>query len=216
MERKALNYFVVLSCGLALAAGAPFFLERFDQGTDNGVPKGWQLKQWAGGHDVREEKEEGRTVVHLISTQDSFGIVKKFRWNTKVRPKIHWRWKVTVLPKGGDVRVRSKDDQAAQLYIVFPRFPSVVNSRLLGYIWESTAPQGGEFVSTKYSKTRYIVLESGATHLGKWITEERNVYEDYKRLFHEEPPEAAGITLMINSENTESRAEGYFGEIEIP
>jgi hypothetical protein len=182
----------------------------------NGLPKGWSLKQWFGKtRDVRIEEEKGDFYVHLISDHNSFGIYKEFEWKTREHPIIRWRWKVARLPEGGDVREKRKDDQAAQLYVLFPRFPSAVNTRLVGYIWESTAPKGEKITSKKSSNTRYIVLESGKDRLGEWITEERNVHDDYKALFGEEPPEAGGVTLMIDSDDTKSAAESFFDDIEI-
>jgi hypothetical protein len=60
----------------------------------------------------------------------------------------------------------------------------------------------------------FIVVRSGSADLGKWITEKRNVLEDYKMIYGENPGEPAGaITLSINSQNTGSRAESLFGKI---
>jgi hypothetical protein len=192
-------------------------IDRFSaEKSSDGLPEGWSLKQWFGHtHDIRLEEADGNYFVRLVSQQNSFGIYKEFKWNVKEHPIIRWRWKVTRLPEGGDVREKDKDDQAAQLYVLFPRFPSVINTRLVGYIWESTAPKGGKFTSQKSSNTRYVVLESGKEKLGEWITEERNVYDDYKELFGEDPPEAGGVTLMIDSDDTKSSAESFFDDIEI-
>lgn len=33
-----------------------------------------------------------------------------------------------------------------------------------------------------------VGVESGPVNAGAWMSEERNVYEDYKRLFSAEPP----------------------------
>ena len=55
---------------------------------------------------------------------------------------------------------------------------------------------------------------SGTAELGKWLTETRNVSEDYKRIYGEEPAEQIGaVSLSINSQNTSARAEALFGEI---
>ena len=60
----------------------------------------------------------------------------------------------------------------------------------------------------------FIVVRSGSADLGKWITETRNVLEDYKKIYGENPGESAGaISLSINSQNTGSRAESLFGNI---
>jgi hypothetical protein len=121
---------------------------------------------------------------------------------------------VTVLPPRGHARKADTDDEAAQLYVTFPRFPSTVRSRIIGYIWDSTEPAGASFQSAKVGSVHFIVVRSGSADLGKWITERRNVLEDYKRIYGEAPGEAVGaITLSINSQNTGSKAESLFGNI---
>ena len=58
-----------------------------------------------------------------------------------------------------------------------------------------------------------IVVESGPAKLNTWITEERNVYEDYKRAFGEEPPMISGVAIMTDTDNTGESAEAYYGDI---
>ncbi|HYB44389.1 MAG TPA: DUF3047 domain-containing protein, partial [Candidatus Methylomirabilis sp.] len=129
-------------------------------------------------------------------------------------PILQWRWKVVLLPKAGDARKKETDDEAAQLYITFPRFPSAVRSRIIGYIWDSTAPVGTIFPSQKVSTVTFVVVRSGEADLNKWLTDTRNVLEDYKRIYGEEPGESVGVVAVsINSQNTRSRAEALFGEI---
>lgn len=199
-----------------LFAGEPF-QETFSGGVDSkGLPKGWDLKQWFGDtHRIEIVNESGNKVLNLGSEENSFGIYREYDFDSKETPIVSWRWKVTQLPEGGDVRNKKKDDQAAQLYVMFPRFPKMVNTRLVGYIWDAGALKGEKITSAKSSNTRYIVLQSGKEHLGEWINEKRNVYEDYKTLFGEEPPEAGGITLMIDSNDTRSSAESFFDDIRI-
>lgn len=191
--------------------------EHFSAGLNKkGLPKGWELKQWFGDtHRIGIIEEKGEKVLNLGSEKNSFGIYKEFEFDSKSLPVLTWRWRVAQLPEGGDVRKKKKDDQAAQLYVMFPRFPKMVNTRLVGYIWDTSTPKGEKVTSPKSSNTRYIVLQSGKEHLGEWIAEKRNIYEDYKTLFGEEPPEAGGITIMIDSNDTESSAESYFDDIRI-
>jgi hypothetical protein len=181
----------------------------------NGIPLGWKIKRWAGSYQISIERESDQNdVLHLKSQGTSFGLYKEVKVNLKEYPILSWRWKVTQLPMGGDVRSKKTDDQAAQVYVVFPRFPAMVNSRMVGYIWENLTPKGLQVQSQKSSNTRYIVLQSGTSLLGTWQRERRNVYEDYKTLFGEDPPEVGGSTLMIDSDDTESSAEGFFDDIQ--
>ena len=56
-------------------------------------------------------------------------------------------------------------------------------------------------------------MQSGATKLNQWISEVRDVYEDYKKLFQEEPPTLGGVVLYINTQHTKSSAEIFYADI---
>ena len=180
-----------------------------------GIPAGWQGQNWGSPkHDFVVEAESPNRVLHLRSDDDSSTISKEVKVDVKQYPILEWRWKVVLLPKAGDARRKETDDEAAQLYVTFPRFPSAVRSRVIGYIWDSTAPVGAIFRSQKVSTITFVVVRSGDADRGRWVTETRNVLEDYKRIYGEAPgEEVGGISISINSQNTNARAESYFGEI---
>ena len=58
-----------------------------------------------------------------------------------------------------------------------------------------------------------IVVESGDSRLNQWIQEERNVYEDYKSAFGQEPPIISGVAIMTDSDNTGESATAFYGDI---
>ena len=180
-----------------------------------GIPDGWQGQNWGSPkYDFTVVSESAVHALQLRSDNDSSTISKEVKVDVKQYPILQWRWKVVALPKGGDARRKETDDQAAQLYVTFPRFPSALRSRIIGYIWDSTAPAGATFPSQKVSMLTFVAVRSGDADLGNWVTERRNVYEDYKRIYGEEPKEGVGaVSISINSQNTGSRAEAYFGEI---
>ena len=127
----------------------------------------------------------------------------------KLYPVLTWKWKVVKLPKGGDFRRSSADDQAAQLFLAFTKTKAIV------YIWDTSAPQGlMESTSpVPFMTVKVVVVRSGPAGLGTWITETRNVYEDYKKFYGDEPPAVAGVWLQINSQHTETSAESLFAEV---
>ena len=213
-------FFTVFSSAafiIALALSANALTQR-DLGVpvgspSQGPPDGWNVKQWKGKADFKVVSAEFGPAIHLKSSGTSSALYRELKFDLKEYPYLSWRWKVTSLPKGADVRRETIDDQAAQVYVVFPRWPKSVNSRLLGYIWESTAPAGLHIRSTKSDNTRYIVLKSGTAEAGKWVLETRNVYEDYRRLFNDEPPSVGSLSIMIDSDDTKSSAESFIGDI---
>lgn len=178
-----------------------------------GAPEGWELKEWKGKAEFDVLDTEIGKTIHLKSNSTSSALYRDVKFDILEYPVLHWKWKATKIPGGGDVRERSKDDQAAQVYVIFPKWPATINSRVIGYIWDSTAPAGSFLTSTKTSTTKYVVIRSGNSGLGEWFSEKRNVYEDYKKLFDEEPPEVGRVSVMIDSDDTKSSAESFIGDI---
>ncbi len=176
-------------------------------------PEGWEVKEWNGkaGYSV-EETEIGKAL-HLKSDGTSTALHREVSFDIQSRRFLNWKWKVVKLPRGADVRDKSLDDQAAQVYVVFPKWPAAVNSNLIGYIWDSGAPDGAVVTSRKYSKIKYFVIKSGDKGLGQWFAEKRNVYEDYKAAFNEEPPPVGKISVQIDSDDTKTTGESYVGDI---
>ena len=180
-----------------------------------GIPDGWKGQNWGSPkYDFRIATQGGRKGIHLKSANDSSTISKEVKVDVKTWPIVQWSWQVVTLPKGGDARKSATDDEAAQIYVTFPRFPSAVRSRIISYIWDTTAPVGSIFKSEKTGLVTYVVVRSGPADLGKWLTESRNVLEDYKKIYGEAPAEDVGaISISIDSNDTSSTAESYFGEI---
>ncbi len=182
----------------------------FSTGTAaSGVPVGWQLKEKSGRADLAVVKDGGNTAVRMRSADTSFSLQKEVRVDLKQYPILSWKWKATKLPERGDFRKAGTDDQAAQLFLAFSKTRAIV------YIWDTTAPQGtmGKAAAPFFMSIKTVVVRSGKTGTGAWITETRNVYDDYRKLFGEDPGEVAGVRLQINSQHTGTSAESYFADV---
>jgi hypothetical protein len=174
-----------------------------------GVPPGWELKE-KSGKAVFEVKRDGDIpALHLKSVDSSFSLQGEVNVDVKRYPVLSWKWKVTKLPKDGDFRKSKTDDQAAQLFLAFTKTKSIV------YIWDTTAPQGlMESTSpVPFMTVKVVVVRSGPAELGKWLTETRNVYEDYKKFYGEDPPVIRGMRFQINSQHTETSGESWFADV---
>ena len=58
-----------------------------------------------------------------------------------------------------------------------------------------------------------IVVQSGESRINTWIVEEKNVYEDYKKIFGNEPPMIAAVGIMTDTDDTEESALSFYGDI---
>ena len=159
--------------------------------------------------------DEGRKSLHLRSANEGSTISKEIKGkvNLKETPLLEWSWKVTALPKAGNSCRKTTDDQAGQVFVVWPRFPEAVRSQIIGYVWDSTEPVGTTCKSEKTGTVTYVVVRSGPAELGKWLTERRNVAEDYRRIYGAEPDGPSALSVAIDSNDTNSTAESFLGSI---
>jgi hypothetical protein len=182
----------------------------------DGVPVGWELEAFHGKHQIKLEAfQNGRFGIRLRSEESSFGLYKTVDVDLNEFPILSWRWKVDRLPSAGDIREKSKDDQAAQVYIAFPavfRF----RSPTIGYLWDSNAPVGTTMDGhSTVSPIKVTVLQSGKQRLGEWVQERRNVAEDYRRLFGKDSvPKVGRVAIWSNTQHTKSSAEATFADLQ--
>jgi len=197
-------------------------------------PEGWEPLTFEKipQHTKYELVQDGDTVVvRATSKQSSSGLTRKMTINPKAFPIVQWRWKIDNIIKSGDVTKKEGDDYSARIYITFEYDSSKVGfferakfeiinlaygeypPSAINYIWESKTPIGTIVPNPYTDYVQMIVTQSGSQRVGEWITEERNVYEDYKEAFGEEPPNISGIAIMTDTDNTKESATAYFGDI---
>ena len=101
----------------------------------------------------------------------------------------------------------------AHLFVVWPRVPAPLRSRLIGYVWDPAAPAGTIEKSRKTGTTTFVILRSGPAELGRWITERRDVRADYVRIFGEAPDPPSALAISNDANDTHAGAEGFIGRI---
>ena len=177
-------------------------------------------------------KDGDTVVVKAVAEASASGLTREIKINPKEYPIIKWHWKVSNILKKGDVQRKERDDYPARIYITFEYDPSKLGFfekakyetiKLLygqypplgaiNYIWESKAPVGIVVPNPYTDRVKMIVAESGEAKLNQWVNEERNLYEDYKKAFGEEPPMISGVAIMTDTYNTGESATAYYGDI---
>lgn len=150
--------------------------------------------------------EADKASASLIMQADGVDITKT--------PFLRWQWRVLDLPKGADGRIRSKDDQAIGIYI---GTGSAFNNKSISYRWDTDTPKG-ESGNATYGmgniKIKWFTLKNKEDlKPGIWVTEERNVAEDFKNAwgFY---PDKVYISISCNSQYTDSSASADLDWIE--
>ena len=173
---------------------------------------GWSEKIFKGETEYRIVEDTGQKVLQAKSQGTASGLVFETEYDPKEYPVLSWRWKVANTLVKGDSRTKAGDDYAARIYVVFPHwfFPK---TRTLNYIWANQLPKGSYQISPFASNDMMIAEESGSDNVGQWLSVRRNIVEDYRRAFGEDPPKIGAIAIMTDTDGTGESAVAWYSEI---
>lgn len=218
------------------ADGPEYVIDRFigETGPD-GLPEGWTPLTFSKikNHTLYFLGKEGEnSFVKAESRAAASGIYKKLDLDPRQYPVLLWRWRIDHVLQNKNERTKGGDDYAARLYVTFRHDPARVSAftkatlfllkviygeeppgTSLIYVWAAHLPKDETIESPYTDQARIIAVESGSEKAGQWVTEERSLYRDYKRVFGEEPPRIAGVALMTDTDNTEESATAYYDDI---
>ncbi|MDE2216399.1 MAG: DUF3047 domain-containing protein [Planctomycetota bacterium] len=181
---------------------------------ENGLKLQWKSKKIKGETQYSVVKTENGHVLKAESSASASALIYKYKYDPRKYPILTWKWKVENIIKKGNEMKKEGDDCAARVYVIFPSwFPLLTKS--INYIWATKLPKGKYTPSPYSSRSIMVAVESGSKIIGKWVTERRNVYEDFKLLFGKEPPPVGGVAIMTDTDNTGESAIAYYDDIRI-
>ncbi len=158
---------------------------------------------------------DGDSRLCATSTAAASVLLCEVRVDSHTAPWLAWQWRVDRLIEGEDLNRKDGSDAAARLYVYFDKGRLPWRKRSLNYVWSASLPVGTILTSAFSNTAKIIVVESGTEHLGAWRTVERNLVEDYRRAFGEEPPAVVAVGIMSDSDNTQSSATAYFDDLRL-
>jgi hypothetical protein len=199
------------------------------------LPHGWQPQTFSRikrHTDYSLVQEGGAVVVKAVSDRSASGLARAISIDPAEYPVIQWRWKVNNILQKGDVTRKDGDDYPARIYITFALDPDEagylermkheaarlihgqdIPYRAISYIWGSNSPAGTMIPNSYTGRAMMFVVQGGREKLQQWVTERRNVYEDYKKAFGEEPAMISGVAIMTDTDNTQESAIAWYGDI---
>jgi hypothetical protein len=177
-------------------------------------------------------EDEGIVVLHAKAIAAASGLAQFTVFDIRSAPVVEWRWKASGLVDGADNRVAAKEDAPARLAFGFDgdnsQLPLLERAilavaqklsgrelpyALLQYVWASKLPIGTVIENPRTRRVRMIVVASGAGGIGKWQSFSRNLYEDYRHAFGEEPGNLIEIGVLTDTDNTGGSVEAWYGDI---
>jgi hypothetical protein len=156
---------------------------------------------------------EGEGYALLAESRGSAsGLYRRLNLDVTATPLLRWSWKVAGTLPRGDEGHREGDDYAARVYVVFAH-PLPWKTRAIAYIWANRLPVGQVLQNAYSANVLMLAVESGNGRSGQWVTEERDVEADYRRLFGSPPPKLQAIGIMTDSDDTRGEARAWYGSI---
>lgn len=202
--------FLVISCIDSAGAAETFLIDDFATDLSR-----WKEEVFNGKNDYRlVEDETGNQVLRAYSQRSASALIQHLDIDPNLSPRLSWRWKITQTVKSGNARVKEKDDYAARIYVIFPHWFKPL-SRSINYIWANKLKLEEVVPSTYFQRSVMLAVESGNGRAGQWVQEERNLVEDYRRLFGEDPPPVGGIAIMTDTDDTGEEALAWYDDLEL-
>jgi hypothetical protein len=176
---------------------------------------------------------DGVVALEAQGVEGGSGMTRKIRIDPMAQPVLEWRWRVP-LPEPGSppLAVTSKASPMARLSLAFHGdagkldFEDRAKLRLakkltvnglpyasLLYVWMVNQPLDTVLHSPHTDRVRMIVAESGVQRAGEWVTIRRNVVEDFRRAYGEDPGDIVAVGLMTDYGDDGSPRRAVYGDI---
>ena len=195
---------LILAAGSGAGLAAEIPVARFTQSDISA----WSDKKFKGKTDY--SFADGALKAH--SVKGASAKIRKMTVNTQSYPMLSWSWRVKHSLKHEEISSKAGDDFAARVYVIFPR-TFFWRMRAINYVWAGRMPKGSHAPSPYTENSVAVAVESGDAKAGQWVFEERNIYEDYRKIFGEDPPPLGGIAIMTDTDDTRDEATAWYGDI---
>ncbi|MCF8177226.1 MAG: DUF3047 domain-containing protein [Sulfuritalea sp.] len=184
-------------------------------------PTRYRMREW-GGVDAIE--------AHAINSMAL--LARPLTIDLNKTPVLCWQWRIDSSVARADMTQKTGDDFAARVYLSFdvPKdqlglltraglvlarsiYGDQVPDAAVSYVWDNRQPVGTIQNNAYTDRARMFVLQSGNVQAGKWVTERRNILEDFLRAFGHAPARLHGLALASDTDNTGSEARAGFAEL---
>jgi Protein of unknown function (DUF3047) len=173
-----------------------------------------------------------KTVLRADAAASMASVMHPLRFDPHDHPIVEWRWKIAHLLQKSNVATKAGDDFPARLYVVFDYdiarlpfsarvkirvaralFGQDVPAAALCYVWDGKGVKDAAAWSPFTDRVRVIIAESGDAHLNQWVTVRRNIVDDFRAAFGEDPPAVSGVAVATDTDNTGESATAFYGDI---
>jgi len=202
------------------------------------VPEGWELLTYfrTGENEISLTTEGEKTVLRVKSLGSASALLKRLDVDIREFPILVWCWKIDRVVGMAIEDRKDRNDSAARVRVIFGKagekpgpIPPEMEEFLkslgikrtakeppgfkIDYIWGNRVGKGSVFEYPGLPNHKIVVMEAGNTQANRWVWEQRNLLEDYRRFFHGDPPGLSGIVVLTDTDQTNEGVEAWYSSI---
>ena len=213
-------------------------IPRFSTGKPGGaLPGEWKhvpLASFKNNTDYSLVVDDGAVVVRAMAHNAASFLAVHADFDPHQFSKLSWRWKVAQGIPTANTAEQSKEDAPVRLMVAFAGDTSKLSFKertaataaksisgqalpyaMLMYVWGGKVAVDSITVSSRSTRIRMLAVAADEQGIGHWQSYTRNLVEDFKRAFGEEPGNVTSIQVMTDTDNTNADAQAYYGDITI-
>jgi hypothetical protein len=198
----ALSLFGADNAGLTPGAA---WTEDFNRPQRSGIPVNWKEEGTKLGVPATDCTiiKGNPSVLQIKCDKSTGGVITAPNIDLRKYPVMRWRWRVLSYPANADGRNPKTDDQPIAVYVGMN--DGLIKKKSIAYRWETLTPRGfaGKTSYAGVLTVNYITMRDHNTKPGEWVIEERNIADDFQRIYGRIPKEFA-LSVIGNSQYTQS------------
>ena len=235
--KAAIGIFCVATLAQAAFAQAPPEVTRFSSTQAGAAPAGWQhvpLSSTKKETEYTTVVDEGVVVLKATARGSASLMAFRTEFDPRAFPLLSWRWKVIQGIPAAETHNRAREDAPVRLSVsfsgdtsklsVFDRAASSFAKSASGqalpyaelmYVWGGKVAVDSITTSALTSRIRMLAVAADDQGIGRWHSYTRNLVDDFRRAFGEEPGRVTAVKVMSDTDNTNSNSEALYGDISV-
>ena len=188
-------------------------LAELDSEYEDAAETDWKERSFLGNTRYTFQNIDGSHIIKGEADGKASLLYRQQPIDLQTAPWMSWRWKINNTYGDLNEREQSGDDFPARIYVVVQTGLLPWESLAINYVWSSNARIGDVWNNPFTDKAKMVVLRSGDSAAGQWLSEKRNIADDFKTYFNMDIRELSGYAVMVDGDNSGNHGTAWFTDI---
>ena len=173
----------------------------------------WKERSFSGNSTYELVEKDGSQVLQGSTDGAASILYKEKTINLNETPVFNWSWKIQDIYENIEEQTRKGDDFPARLYVVAKTGLLPWQTLAINYVWSSNQAMGEIWPNPFTKKAKMVVVQTGKDNAGQWVSQSRNIADDFKELFGREVDKIDGYAVMVDGDNANKKGTAWFADI---